>query len=290
MNLRVRALATGAALLAAGAVTVPAVAAGPDDRAAQRGAAWLTATPARQAGGQVADTIVALRAAGRSRAAVRPRLRALTAVAPAYATTAGASAKVTLGAVAAGADPTRLGGRDYVARIGSRYAGGRYGATLFDQALSLLALRAAGRPIPRSAVRASLAARGDGGWSFNMEPSGRDMVDGTGLMIEALRAAGVPASHAALRSATTWMVAQRNTEGGYATGGAGGATQANTTSNVVRALRAMGRPVPASTRAALRRLQQPQGSFRHTAAREGSPLLATTDAVVALSGRTLPVR
>ena len=136
----------------------------------------------------------------------------------------------------------------------------------------------------------TLGARGEGGWSFDMRPTGRDSVDATGLMIEALRATGVPASHPGLRGATAWMLAQRNGRGGYASGGAGGATQANPTSNVVRALRAMGRPVPATTRAELRRLQERSGAVRFTAARPGSALLATNDALVAFSGRTLPTR
>ncbi|MEQ9336655.1 MAG: hypothetical protein RJQ03_05650, partial [Miltoncostaeaceae bacterium] len=237
-----------------------------------------------------ADTVVALRAAGATRAAVRPRLRVLARSGPRYARTAGASAKVVLAAVAGGVDPSRLGRHDYVRGVTSRYAAGRYGATLFDQALSFLALRAAGRPIPRTALRTTLRARGGGGWSFDMSRAGRDMVDGTGLMIEALRAAGVPARHPHLRAATAWMLAQRNREGGFASAGRGGATQANPTSNVIRALRAMGRPAPASTRAALRRLQTRSGAFRFTGPRAGSALMATTDAVPALAGRTLPVR
>jgi hypothetical protein len=238
----------------------------------------------------VADTIVALRAAGRSRAAVAPRLRMLARVAPGYATTAGGAAKVTLGAVAAGADPSRLGGRDYLRGITSRYARGRYGATAFDQALSLLALAAAERPVPRTAIRVTLAARGEGGWGFSLSPAGRDSVDATGLMIEALRAAGVPARHPELRAAAAWMVAQRNARGGYASGGRGGDTQANPTSNAIRALRALGRPVPAATSAELGRLQDGSGAVRFTGARAGSALMATNDALVAFAGRTLPVR
>ena len=67
-----------------------------------------------------------------------------------------------MAAVAAGGDPARLGGVDYVARIRARYASGRYGATAFDQALSILGLRAAGRPVPRAAIRATFAGRGAG--------------------------------------------------------------------------------------------------------------------------------
>jgi hypothetical protein len=115
-------------------------------------------------------------------------------------------------------------------------------------------------------------------------------VDATGLMIEALRANGVPARHPALRSAKAWMVAQRNERGGYASAGGGGATEANPTSNVIRALRAMGRPVPPSTRAELRRLQDRSGAVRFTHRHAGNTLMATNDALVALAGRTLPVR
>jgi hypothetical protein len=282
------ALAAGV-LLAAGAAG-SAGAASADQRAAARAAAWLERTPPAAPGGQVADTIVALRAAGRPRASLAPRLRVLARVAPGYATTAGGAAKVTLGAVAAGADPARLGGRDYVRAITSRYAAGRYGATAFDQALSLLALTAARRPVPRTAIRATLAARGAGGWGFAMAPSARDSVDATGLMIEALRSAGVPARHPSLRSAAAWMVAQRNARGGYASLGRGAATEANPTSNAIRALRALGRPVPATTGAELRRLQNASGAVRFTGERDGSVLMATNDALIAFAGRTLPVR
>jgi hypothetical protein len=43
-------------------------------------------------------------------------------------------------------------------------------------------------------------------------------------------------------------------------------------------------------RAALRRLQDRDGSVRHSRASDGSRLLATGDAVVAFAGRSLPVR
>lgn len=282
--------AAALAIAALGAAAPLAAGATADQRAAQRGATWLQRSPVTAPGGQIADTIVALKAARRGPRAIRPRLRALRRVAPRYADTAGGAAKVTMGAVAGGADPTRFGGHDYVRRITSRYAAGRYGATVFDQALSMLALRAAGRPIPARAVRTTLAARGAGGWNFAMTRSGRDMVDGTGLMIEALRAAGVPSSHRDLRAATAWMTAQRNAQGGYTSAGGPGATQANPTSNVIRALRAMGRPVPARTRAALRAIQERSGAVRFTGRTDGSRLLATTDAVVAFSGHHLPIR
>jgi hypothetical protein len=287
-----RALGGGVALLAvASLVIAPQAGAATADRAAaSRAAAWLAANAAGAPAGQQADAIVALRAAGRSRAAVRPRAAALARVAPAYATTAGAAAKVAMAAVAAGRDPGAFGGVDYLGRIANRYAAGRYGASAWDQALSLLALRAAGRRAPAAAVRATLAARGTGGWSFDLTPRGRDAVDTTAIVLEALAASGVRRSDARVAAAVRWMLAQRNREGGLGTAGAGAATDANTTAGAIRALRATGRRPPASLRRALRDLQDRDGSVRHTRSGAGSRLLATNDATVALAGRWLPVR
>jgi hypothetical protein len=280
-------------VLAAAAVLVAAPHAGAastDGAAASRAAAWLAANSRTAPAGQQADTIVALRAAGRSRAFLRGRATALARTAPAYATTAGAAAKVAMAAVASGRNPAAFGGVDYLRRITNRYAAGRYGATAWDQALALLALRAAGRTVPPAAVRATLAARGSGGWSFDLRPRSRDAVDTTAIVVEALVASGVRRSDRRLAAGTRWMLAQRNRAGGVATAGGGAPTDANSTAGAIRALRATGRRPPASMRAALRSLQAPNGSVRYSRAAAGSPLLATNDALIAFSGRWLPVR
>lgn len=255
-----------------------------------RAAGWLARRPAgSMPAGQLADAIVALRANGRGATALRSRLAVLARKAPRYAVTPGAAGKVVLAAVAAGRDPRRLGGVNYVRRVTHGATGGRYGASTFDQALGMLALRSAGRGVPAPAVRAMRAARGSGGWGFSRAPRGRDSVDATALAIEAMRAAGVPARDPFLRAATRWMLAQRNRAGGYASAGGGGATEANSTAAVLRALHALGRPAPPRTRAALRALQRRDGAVRFTRRWAGSPLLATNDAAVAFAGRHLPV-
>jgi hypothetical protein len=279
------------AALAALAVAAPSAGAatGPSDaRAAARGAAWLAGAAAGAPGGQRADAIVAMAAAGRTPAQLRRPLAALARVAPAYGTGAGPAAKVALAASAAGADPGRFGGVDYLARVDRAYAAGRYGATAYDQALSMLALEAAGRPVPPAAVRALRAARGAGGWGFDLRPGETDDASTTGLIVEALRGAGVPARDPALRAATAWMLGQRDAAGGWGFGGPAGHTEANSTAIAVRALRAMGRRPPANARALLRGLQDPDGAFRFRSDQAGSRLLATTDVVIALAGRTLP--
>ena len=275
----------------ASAVAAPlAGAATADHRAAERGAAWLARNSAGAPGGQQADTIVALRSAGRSHASLAPRLSALARVAPGYAVTAGGAAKVALAAIAGGRDPRRLGGVDYLRRITNRYAAGRYGENAFDQGLSMLALSAAGAVVPPTAVRATLAARAGGGWGYTMSRTARDSVDATSSVIEGLRAAGVPASHPALRAAASWILAQRNAAGGLASDGGGRPTDANSTASAIRALRSLGRTPPPATRAALRALQEADGGFRFTRAAAGSRLLATDDAVPALAGVSPPIR
>ncbi len=258
-----------------------------DRQATQRGAAWLE-TLSIGTVGQQADAIVALAAAGRSHASLQPRLTTMSAAASAYATTAGGAGKVVLATVAAGGNPRSLGGVDYIVRINGQYAEGRYGVTAYDQALAMLALRAAGESTPAAAITALRATRGKGGWGFALRRASPDDVSATGLTIEAMRAAGVSKTDAALRGATAWLTAQINTRGGFGIDGRGRATEANATALVIRALSAMGRTPATATRRALRTLQETDGGFRFTAATKESRLLATVDAVLALSGHRLP--
>ena len=267
------------------AAATPAAAASPDALAAQRAAAWLE-TQSISTGGQRADLIVALAAAGRAPSTLQPRLASLVAIAPGYATTAGAAGKVALAAVAAGRDPRALAGVDYVARIKSTYHKGRYGTTAYDQAYAMLALRAAGEPLPGGAVRVLRRTRRSGGWSFSVAV-GSDDVSATGLLIEASRASGVSASDPMLRGAGAWLLSQHNGSGGFAISGRG-PTEANSTAIAICALRALGRTPATATRRALRSLQEGDGGFRFTRRVRESRLFATVDALLALSGRSLP--
>ncbi|MEW6583124.1 MAG: hypothetical protein AB1416_10235, partial [Actinomycetota bacterium] len=256
--------------------------------AADRAAAWLRASLGDAPAGQRADAVVGLAAAGRPRAEITPLLTRLSREAPAYARTVGGAAKVALAAAAGGADPRRLGGVDYVARVRRGYAAGRFGATAFDQGLAMLALRAAGERVPAGAVAALRAGQAGGGWGFELRTSRPDDCSSTGLLVEALRAAGVPARDRMIRRALTWLAARRNREGGYAFDCAGGPTEANTTAFVIRAFTAAGRPAPPGAGAALRRLQRADGGVAFRADTDGSRLLATLDALPALAGVPLP--
>jgi hypothetical protein len=274
------------AVVAAGAAAAPAGAAPP---AARRAAAWVQGALGGAPAGQRADAIVGLAAAGRSRADLAPLLARLARQAPAYGRSAGAAAKVALAAAAAGGDPHRLGGVDYVARVRATYAAGRFGSTAFDQALSMLALAGAGDRVPPGAVSALRAGQSAGGWGFELRTSLADDCQSTALVVEALSAAGLRPGDPMVRRALAWLAGRRNADGGYSFSCAPGApTEADTTAFVVRAFLSAGRRPPAGTAAALLRLQRPDGSVAFTATSAGSPLIATLDALPALAGVPLP--
>jgi hypothetical protein len=158
---------------------------------AARAATWLEGQPITGLpAGQQADVMVALRLTGASARDLTSRRRALARTAPGYARSAGASAKVVIGAVAAGANPRRLGGVDYLARIaGTRRGAGRYGTTAFDQALAMLAMRAATGQVPRAAARTLIGLRSGPGWNLALTSAEEPDIDSTALAVVALRAA-----------------------------------------------------------------------------------------------------
>lgn len=259
------------------------------DAGAARGAEWLRKNAPRGADGAAADAVVALRAGGRlSSADARARAAALRRGARGYAKTAGAYAKLIIALRASKIGNPRCAGRvDLLAGMNSKRKRGRYGTTVYDHTLSMIAARAIGARVSRSTTQVLLRARGSGGWNFRMTTArGSDSVSSTATAIVALRGAGVPRHNSDLRGAQRWMRAQRLPSGGYTEDG--GASQANATALAIRAERAMGSSDRHATRA-LRSLQRSDGSFLFTRVDAGSRLLATNDAVLALSGRTMPV-
>jgi hypothetical protein len=251
------------------------------------GAAGVARAGPAGSNGQAADTIVALRAAGRlGRVQAARRAGGLRAGAASYARTAGATGKVILGLAAAGANPRCAGRLDLLRRLQGFGSRGRYGTTIFDQALGMLAMRAVGAGPPSSTSRFLLGARRGGGWSF-LVTSGRDDVTSTALAIMALRAAGLPRTDGALRAALRWMRTQRTPGGGFAMGRRD-RTEANSTALAIEAARAMGSG-DGRARRALRSLQRSNGAFQFTRTDLGSRVIASVDAVVALAGRALPV-
>jgi hypothetical protein len=269
----------------------PAAAHASDRSAARAGAAWLSGAVKPGADGTSADAIVALRAAGRLPAAeAARRARALRASAGGYAQTAGAAGKTILGLVAARSGSARCAGNlDLLARLQSYGRAGRYGTTIYDQTLGMLAAHALRAGPSARAVKVLLDARGAGGWNFNLTRSGgrADDVTSTAMAILAARAAGTSARNGTLRAGLRWLRTQRTPAGGFAHGRRD-RNEANSTALAVEAARAMGSRDTRASRA-LVSLQRAGGAFQFTREDAGSRALASNDAIVALSGRTLPV-
>lgn len=289
----IRAMATStriAAVLAAGATLVVApacIGASTADRAAAgRAVEWLAALqPGGLPAGQQADVMVDMRITGTSPKALAPRLAALAKAAPGYATEAGRTAKVILGAVAAGGDPRRLGGTDYLATLASQQSSsGRYGRTAFDQGLAMLALRAATGRVPAAAARVLTGAASPDGWNLGLDAADGPDVDSTALSVVALRAAGTPCSAAPISRARAWLATQR-ADGGW-TAYAGSQPSANSTALVARADIACGASASGAL-ALIRSLQQRSGAIAFTRAQPESRLLATSESVPPLAGVSL---
>jgi hypothetical protein len=270
----------------------PAAAHGSERSAAQAGAAWLSSAVKPGADGMAADAVVALRAAGRlpSAEAAR-RARALRAGATSYARTAGATGKTILALVAARSGSARCAGSvDLLARLQTYGRAGRYGTTIFDQTLAMLAAHALHAGPSQRAVNVLLNARGAGGWNFNLTRSGgrADEVTSTAMAILAARAAGVSARNGTLRAGLRWLRAQRTPAGGFALGRRD-RNEANSTALAIEAAAAMGSRDTRATRALASLQRSGGGAFQFTRNDAGSRVLATNDAVVALSGHHLPV-
>jgi hypothetical protein len=259
--------------------------------------------------GTTTDAVLALYAAQRRDPAASASLD--TAVAylereengAAYARTGpGQAAKLALAAVTGGRDPRDFAGLDLVAAMTAPLAtpvpegiGGIYGDDLYDHALVLLALTAAGEVIPDEALEPVRVAQGDdGGWAFDgsTTPGAADS-NTTALVVQALVAAGHgddPMIDRALAFLSTLLAP----DGGFAYGPADPlVADANSTALVLQALIAAGED-PASSEwgnapPALALFQTPTGGLRYMAADEEPNLLATVQAIPAMVGLSLPV-
>lgn len=213
--------------------------------------------------------------------------------------------RAMLVAVAAGADPTRFGGRNLVASILSRQlpdgsfpheAGGRAGG-INDTAFAILPLSVRrGQPARQAIHRAArwlLSVQSpDGSWGF--APGIGSSSDMTAAVIQALRAAGIHESDAEKRG---WEYIRRTQVPGGGFGERPGGTEANTASTawVVQAMWAAG-VAPETWRAKdgdplfyLASMQAPDGSIRWKESVDLNPIWMTAYAAPAFAGHPLPV-
>jgi hypothetical protein len=188
---------------------------------------------------------------------------------------------VALAEGALGRHPTSL-----LARIhASQRPSGRIGPTVNATIWGILALRQAGEPAPRPAVRFLLRQQARGGgwaWYVHGQPDSND----TAAALEALRAAGV--TGAPIRRGLAYLGRLQNRDGGFElTPGRGSDVQS--TAWAVQAFVAARRPVPKGALAYLRRLRRPDGSFRYSVRYATTPVWVTSQVLPALARKPFPL-
>jgi hypothetical protein len=215
--------------------------------------------------------------------------------------TPGDTAKLILAALAAGRDPRDFGGIDLVSSLEAKsddsgLYGGAEAGNVVSQSLAILALKAAGRPIPASALDWLVAVQlDDGSWSWNGDTTpGSGDSNSTALALQALVAADE--QDAVVNKALEYLHGVQNEDGGFPyqkPSNFGTDTDTNSTAYVIQSLIATGND-PASSDwtvggntplTALAALQLESGAFAWQAAAPGENFLASAQAVPALEGK-----
>ncbi len=199
-------------------------------------------------------------------------------------------------------NPKTFGSIDYVAALESYHNQSQLGdiTALNDDFFGILALASAGVPINDQNIIDSknfiLAHQnGDGGWGWSVT-AGSDSND-TAAAIMALVAAGASSADSHIASALAYLKTDQGQDGGFLYDPSSGNTDSSSTSWVVWALDALGVDPQTWTKGGnnpmsfLVSYQNPDGSFKWLATdtADASPSV-TADAVIALSGKTLPLK
>jgi hypothetical protein len=192
----------------------------------------------------------------------------------------------TLALVAAGRNPRNAGGRDFVATINASLRGGRIGTLVATNQFGILALKAAGAPIPASAKRTLLADQNaDGSWPVAIGGEGDSNLTATG--IQAAVASGIAPSDPVITRAVK-ALAKFRSRGGY-TLVLGSPPDAQSTAWVLSGLAAAQRS-DAKARSYLGDLQAGNGSFAYQKGVQITPVWVTAQATMGLAARSFPLR
>jgi Prenyltransferase and squalene oxidase repeat len=163
---------------------------------------------------------------------------------------------------------------------------GQIGPRVNSTIWGVLALRQAGEPPPRPAVRFILHRQApSGGWSWFA--SGSPDSNDTAAAVEALRAAGVRG--VPIRRALRYLRRLQNPDGGFElTPGRGSDSQS--TAWAIQAFVAAGARVPAGSARYLQHMRRLDGSFRYSARYAATPVWVTSQVLPALARRSFPLQ
>jgi squalene cyclase len=252
-------------------------------------------------GGPTCDAVLAYAAAGYdphtlvALGSITSAVDYLSATASAYViVSADAAGKLLLAVEAAGKDGRDFGGLDLVQVMSDTWYSPTLGVfsdadNAWHQAFAILGLAAAEESIPVSVTQALLDLQSaDGSWT---DAWGYDKPGSTGLALQALIAAGVPASDPSIVSGTTSLQRGQNSQGSW---DAFGSPSANSTAYAMQGLLAAGEDLRAeewlkgghSPYEALMDLQRIDGPFAFWGADD---FFSTRQAVPALVGAYYPL-
>lgn len=224
-----------------------------------------------------------------------------TSAADYAASGAGQAAKVVLFQSATGGDASSIDGINPLELVqnGVNPDTGLLGIGLYDQTLGILALVAAGQPVPAEWVDTLRSKQiTNGGWAFDgsTEEAQADS-NTTAMAIQALVAAGVAKDDPAITNALAYLKTVAVPTGGFSYSVSDPlVADANSTGIVIQALAAVGQdPTVAgewgdvSPEQALPELQNPSGAFRYMDSVPDDNSFATIQAIIALTGVPYPV-
>ncbi len=187
---------------------------------------------------------------------------------------------------AAGRDPRRAGGRDFVQVIQSSLRGGRLGTLVATNQFGILALKAAGAPIPAAAKRTLIADQNpDGSWPVAVGGDGDSNLTATG--IQAAIAAGIAPTDPIIARAVKALGRFRS-RGGY-TLSAGSPPDAQSTAWVLSGLASVHRGDTTAI-AYLGGLQASSGAFAYQRGLSITPVWVTAQSAMGIAGRSFPLR
>ncbi len=211
-----------------------------------------------------------------------------------------------LALTAAGENPRTFGGEDLVAKLKTFYDGTQLGETgvINDDIFGLLALLASGEKNDDSIVVGIKnfilsTQNADGGFSFAV--TGTSDTNTTAAAIMTLRALGMASSESPVQQAVLYLKSAQNEDGGFPydpKSSWGTASDASSDAWVLLAIKALGEDSATWQKSGktplmhLETLKQENGSYLYQAGgiEDSFTPVTTSYALLALSGKTLPVR
>jgi hypothetical protein len=164
---------------------------------------------------------------------------------------------------------------------------GRVGSLVNSTIWSVLALRAADRPVAPSIRYLVRAQHKSGGWAWY--PRGAPDSNDTAAAVQALRAGGVGARARPIRRALAYLRGLQHKDGGFPLA-RGRASDAQSTAWAIQAFVAARREPGRASFRYLAGLRRPDGSYRYSKRYATTPLWVTSQVLPALARRPFPLR